>query len=173
MGRTTINAVFTKEDWEKYNEYAKMVKRDLEVSKLPKDRQEEIFNVLAYNEQMRMAANRIGAERNAVIEKQKEAVARYKKEPNDYKAKQIEEEFIKLKEQSAKLNEERNYFLQKFHGTSSRAVALDNEMNEALIKQGYKIGKDGRPRKGEGWRQSATAKIRTSTKTSSTKPKMM
>ena len=160
MGRTTINEVFTKEDWKKYNEYAKMVKRDLEVSKLPKERQEEIFNVLAYNEQMRMATNRIGMEHNSLVAKQRELNERYKTEPNDAKARKIAEEHAKLGKIMDALMEERNYFLQKFHEISPRAVALDKEMNEALIKQGYKIDKNGRPRKGVNERNSPTVKIR-------------
>lgn len=160
MGRTTINDVFTKEDWKKYNEYANMLKRDLKVSKLPKEKQEEIFNVLAYHEQMRMATNRIGAERNAVIDQQIKINEQYKIEPSDAKARKLAEEHRKLGVKAEELNKERNYFLQKFHETSARAVSLDNELTEALIKQGYKIGKDGKARKGEAYRNTPAAKTR-------------
>ena len=124
------------------------------------EKQEETFNVLAYHEQMRIAANRIGTEYNALVDKMEEINAKYKVEPSDAKARKLAEEHKKLLAKSNELDKERNYFLQKFHETSSRAVALDNELTEALIKQGYKIGKDGKARKGEAYRQTPIAKTR-------------
>ena len=161
MARTRVNDVFTQEDWDRYNIYANMIKSDLLLSKLPKDRQEEIFNVLAYNEQMRMAVSRIGSELNAIADQRNALIIQYRVESNDARAQKLSKEIEKLGNQHAALAKERNYFLQKFHETSPRAVKLDNEMTEALIKQGYKIDANGRPRKGEDYRQSPTVKTRT------------
>lgn len=169
MGRTKVNDVFTQEDWDKYNKYAEMVKRDLSVSGLPKEKKEEIFNTLAYNEQMRMAVSRIGSELNAIADQRNALIIQYRAEPNDARAQKLSKEIEKLGNQHAALAKERNYFLQKFHETSPRAVKLDNEMTEALIKQGYKIDANGRPRKGEDYRQSPTVKTRTHTKKSQTR----
>ena len=160
MARTRVNDVLTKEDWAKYKLYIKMLKRDLKASKLPKDRQKEIFNVLAYNEQMRMATNRIGIERNKIIDQQEAINKKYKIEPNDVKARQLAEEHKKLGVKATVLDKERSYFFQKFHETKTRTVQLDNELTEALIKQGYKIGKDGRARKSEDYFQSQITKKR-------------
>ena len=161
MARTTINEVFTKEDWEKYNEYAEAVKRDLSVSGLSKERQEEIFNVLAYNEQMRMAANRLGTEYNELNAQRNQLIDKYEVEPKDSKAKKIAGDIQKVTAKRNDVGQERNHFMKKFHETSARAVALDRELNDALIKQGYKIDARGRLRKSEGYRQSPTVKTRT------------
>ena len=161
MGRTTINEVFTKEDWKKYNEYADAVKRDLSVSGLSKEKQKEIFNTLAYNEQMRIAANRIVAERNAITDKRNALIIKYRSEPNDAIAQKLSKEIEKWGVKHDALGKEKEYFLQKFHETSARAVVLDRELNDALIKKGYKIDARGRLRKSEGCRQSPTVKTRT------------
>ena len=161
MGRTSVNQVFTKEDWKYYNNYMDAFKRDLAASDLPKEKQKEIFNTVGYNVQMRVAANRIGAERNAITDQRNDLIDKYEVEPNDAKAQKLAKEIQKLGAKHEALGKERDYFLQKFQETSARAVVLDRELNDALIKQGYKIDARGRLRKSEGYRQNPTVKTRT------------
>ena len=169
MGRTSVNQVFTKEDWKYYNNYMDAFKRDLAVSGLSKQKQEEIYNIVGYNVQMRVATNRVGTERNSLIDKQAELIKKYKEEPNDAKARKLSVQIEELYPEIDALAKERDYFLQKFQETSARAVALDRELTDALVKQGYKIDARGRLRKGVSYRQSPTVKTRTHIKQSQTR----